>query len=205
MEAAALEFGCPQLLPHLASTTLKKVTSHPKKRTSPSGNNKNSVPDIDSGLACVITLKCLLSTINDEYNNSAEDLKCSPECTMYAQIVPILTPKKPCDCSGCVPKCDVHLSTTTNPAIKKKMLPLNLCVTKDMHLAGLTIFKLFWQDIWLEPDKNTMGILPLETYLPDSVMENILDVLPYSLSKTTLLAIQIHAKTFPPNACHTLL
>ena len=203
--SAALEFACPQSLPHLASMTSKKGTSRPKKRTSPSGNNDNSVPDIDPGLARVITLKCPPSAIDDEYNNPAEDPKCGPECTTCAQIVPILTPEKPCDCSGCIPERDVHSSTTTNPAVKKKILPLNLRVTKDMRPVGLTILKRFRQDLWLEADENTTGMLPLETYLPDSVMEKILDALPYLLSKTTLLAIQTIDNSFPPDACHTLL
>lgn len=85
------------------------------------------------------------------------------------------------------------------------ILPLNLRVTKDMRPAGLTILKCFRQDLWLEADENTTGMLPLETYLPDSVMEKILDALPYLLSKTTLLAIQTNDNSFPPDACHTLL
>ena len=147
---AALEFMCTQSLPHLASTTLKTGASCSKKRKHTFGNNNNSgVSDIDLGLAYVITSKCLPSTINDKYNNPTEDLKCSPECTTCTQIGPILTPENPCNCSGCAPEDDAHLKgTSMNPAIRKKMLPLNLCVKKDMHLVGLTILKHFQQDLW---------------------------------------------------------
>jgi hypothetical protein len=203
--AAAQEFVRAQSLPQLTATTSKKGIS--KRRKPPGIDNNSAVSDIDPGLSRVVTSSCPPSAIDNEYNNPTEDVKCGPECTTCAQIPPLFARKKTCDCSGCAPE-DVAQSmgsSTTIPAIKKKTLPLNIRVTKDMRPVGQTILKQFRQTLWLEADESTTGMLPPEAYLPDSVMEQILDGLPYLLSKTTILAIQTHDKSFLPETCCTLL
>ena len=206
---AAQDFVRAQLLPQPAAASSKKGTLCSKKRKLPSFNNNSGpgISNIDPGLARVMTLSCLSSAIDDEYNNPAVDLTCGPECTTCAQIPPLSVPKKPCNCSGCAPKDDPQSSSgsTMNPAVKRKTLPLNICVTKDMRPAGLTILKRFCQALWLEADETATGMLPPEAYLPNSVMEQILDELPYLLSKTTILTIQATDKSFHPEACRALL
>ena len=188
------------------------ATRSKKKRKLPlTTDNNPGVSDFDPGLARVVTSSCPPSAIDDEYNNPSSDPKCSPECTTCAQIPPSSSREKSCNCSGCVPEEGAELigGSTTNPAVKKKTLPLNIRVTKDMRPVGLTILKRFRQGLWLKADETETGMLPPEAYFPDSVMEQILDGLPYLLSKTTILAIQTSDsdsdESFHPEACRTLL
>ena len=113
----------------------------------------------------MVTSSCPPSTIDEEYNNSATDPKCGPECTTCSHNPPVFAHNKPCNCSGCVPEDDAQSwGSAMNPTVKKK-LPLNIRVTKDMCPEGLTILKRFHQAIWLEADKTAMGMLPPEAYL----------------------------------------
>ena len=198
---AAQRFVRTQSLPQPAAARSKK------KKLPPGIHNNLGVSDIDPGLARVVTSSCPPSAIDNEYDNPAVDPKCGPECMTCAQIPPVLACEKPCDCSGCAPEDGNQLKSgsTTNPTVKKKTLPLNIRITKDMRPVGLTILKRFRQVLWLEADETATGMLPLEAYLPDSVMEQILDGLPYLLSKPTILAIQTPEESFHPEACRTLL
>ena len=168
---AAQEFVRAQSLPSLQSAAARSKKG--KKKFPPDDSNSGSgISDIDPGLARVVTSSCHPSAIDDEYNNPAADPKCGPECTTCAQMPPVSVCEKPCDCSGCAPE-DGTLSlarggsSIANPAVRKKTLPLNIRVTKDMRPAGLTILKHFRQSIWLEADETATGMLPPEAYLPD--------------------------------------
>ena len=104
----------------------------------------------------------------------------------------------------CHPEIDTTV-TAMQVKQKKKAIPLNIRVTKAMRPTGIALLRAFRDDLWANADELTTGMIPLESFLPDSVMENILDGIPYLLSKQTIESLRLEDGTFNPQASATLL
>ena len=74
-----------------------------------------------------------------------------------------------------------------------------------MRPTGIALLRAFRDDLWANADELTTGMIPLESFLPDSVMENILDGLPYLLSKQTIESLRLEDGSFDLKASATLL
>lgn len=87
-----------------------------------------------------------------------------------------------CECSGCHPEIAVT-GTATQGKQRKKATPLTFVLPK---LCG----SLEWVSFMLFANELTAGIIPLESFLPESVMEDILDQFSYLLSKSTIESLR---------------
>ena len=161
---------------------------------------------VDEGLARVVTAECPPKAIDEEYDNPSFDPPCSDDCTTCAELrlARSTQDSDPCTCSGCHPEIDTTV-TAMQVKQKKKAIPLNIPVTKAMRPTGIALLHAFRDDLWANADELTTGMIPLESFLPDSVMENILDGIPYLLSKQTIESLRLEDGTFDPQASATLL
>jgi superfamily II DNA helicase RecQ len=85
--------------------------------------------DQDEGLARVVTAKCPVVALDEEYDNPTSDPPCSDNCTTCSQLKQTQSDRTPhgCQCSGCHPAAEGS-STGTYIQVKerKKALPLNI-------------------------------------------------------------------------------
>ena len=88
---------------------------------------------------------------------------------------------------------------------RKKAIPLNIRVTKAMRVVGMGLLYALRNDLWADADELTAGMVPLESFLPDSVMEDILDGFPYLLSRPTIESLRKKDGSFDLEASTNLL
>lgn len=160
--------------------------------------------EVDEGLARVVTAKCPPKAIDDEYDNPTSDPPCSDNCTTCAELQPAQSSSTSCTCSGCDPEI-TSTGTDTQLKQKRKAVPLNIRITKAMRPTGIALLRAFRDDLWANADELTTGMIPLESFLPDSVMEDILDGIPYLLTKQTIESLRLEDGSFDLKASITLL
>lgn len=153
---------------------------------------------MDPGLAHIITATCIPSAIDIEFNNPPTDKPCSFHCTSCTQNPP-LQPRDPCDCSGCMPEDDGEGSAACEKT-RKKLRPLNIRLTKKMKEVGAERLRVFRRELWKRADDATAGMIPLNTYLPESIINALLDNMETLLTKEALIALSSDPLTLPQTA-----
>ena len=160
---------------------------------------------VDESLARVVTAKCPVKAIDEEYDNPTFDAPCSDDCTTCSKSLEARPTSDDCRCSGCQPEIAVTPGTATQSKQRKKAVPLNIRVTKAMRVVGMGLLYALRDDLWEDADELTAGMVPLESFLPDSVMEDILDGFPYLLSRTTIESLRKEDGSFYLEASSNLL
>lgn len=160
----------------IAATTKKKKKSHSSQSTTDSS--------IDDGLLQVFFSPCFPKEVDKQYQNPPNDLPCSPACTT-CRLSPLLLPPMLCNYSHCLPEqLPTPLPRSGKP--RKPIMPLAICVTKEMREVAQEQFLELREELWECADELSTGMVPMESYLPDDVIDNILDVFPTILSKNKL-------------------
>jgi len=70
----------------------------------------------------------------------------------------------------------------------KKAIALNytIRVAKAMRVISIGSFHALCDDLWADADEFTVGMVPLEPFLPDSITKENFDRFPYLLSRPTI-------------------
>jgi len=74
-----------------------------------------------------------------------------------------------------------------------------------MCVVGMGLLYALRDNLWEDADELTAGMVPLESFLPDSVMEDILDGFPYLLSRPTIESLRKEDGSFDLEASTNLL
>ncbi|RDB16714.1 ATP-dependent DNA helicase Q1 [Hypsizygus marmoreus] len=183
-----------QMITYLTSARMKAARAmlQDKGLADKGPSSTGSGAEMERGLAEVVLAKCHVAEINRQYDNPLDDPPCSAECTSCSNSPPMQHPLS-CNCSGCDPELQVNSVITPKP--RQKPLPLNIRVTKEMRQAGKDRLIRFREQIWEDADELTMGFLPAEYFLPDSMIEILLDQFPLLLSKEALSHILAAGET----------
>ncbi|KAJ7792475.1 hypothetical protein B0H14DRAFT_3499209 [Mycena olivaceomarginata] len=120
-----------------------------------------------------------------QFDNPPTDSPCP--CTSCTNSPPAPRPDN-CRCSGCMPETATHELYTPAPKKKKQSsasdIPQGKKLTKIMKEAARSRLEEFRLSVWLEASDRSMGLTPLVEFLPDMVIDQLLD----RFAKITTLA-----------------
>ncbi|KAJ7736490.1 hypothetical protein B0H16DRAFT_1466675 [Mycena metata] len=141
---------------------------------------KDATVAMDRPVAEIITAHCKPLVQDELYDNPASDPVCP--CKTCLAFPPATRPAH-CRCSGCLPEVSDELYA---PLPKEKKapneIPQSQRLTKPMKAAGIIQLQEFRLSIWFEGSDLTQGLTPLEEFLPDVIMQELMDR--FSLVKT---------------------
>ncbi|KII83513.1 hypothetical protein PLICRDRAFT_180290 [Plicaturopsis crispa FD-325 SS-3] len=160
------------------------------------GSGKVVTGTMDISLAKMLVADCKIAEQDRLYDNPEQDVPCS--CTTCANNPPPPRPEH-CNCSGCIPEDNAvsnldaergqrQRRVTVNPVKKGKRL------TRVMRAHGLARLLKLRRQIWSKADEKKTGFLPPIVYLPDNLIQDILDRFALLL---TLQDIEFIAKNNP--------
>ena len=164
------------------------------------GNNDGT---IDKGLQAVINAACHVSEIDAQYDNQAVYPPCSPATCSTCASRPPFAPPSSCTCSGCVPEAQ-PMSSVQPKAPRQKPLPLSIRVTRKMRELAVERLSEFRRSCWLDADELTTGMIPMESYLPDPLIETLINSLPTFYTPSVLQSVE-HGGEIDYEACRTLM
>lgn len=147
--------------------------------------DEEGVKDGCGGLYETIMAPCHVAEINRQYGNPTTDTQCSEACQSCSleSSVPLPTTPPMCNCSGCIPE---KFPTAVVKQPRKPTIPLRIRVTQDMRKAGKARIHQYRELLWASADERSTGLIPIESYFPDTLIDKIFDAFPTVLSKSTL-------------------
>ena len=191
----------PQVFVYVPRTIMEQRQPGPKKKTSGNKGDKDD-SGIDESLRAVINAPCHVSEIDAQYDNQTTYPPCSPACSTCASRPP-LAPQTPCTCSGCIPESQT-MSSATPKVPPRKPLSLSIRVTREMREFAVERLREFRRSCWLDADELTTGMIPIESYLPDPLIETLIDSLPTFYTRSVLQSV-VHDGEIDYGASRTIM
>ncbi|KAJ7613611.1 P-loop containing nucleoside triphosphate hydrolase protein [Mycena polygramma] len=134
---------------------------------------KQGAVAMDRPVAQIISGRCKPSLQDELFDNPVSDPVCG--CKTCLAFPPALRPAI-CRCSDCLPEAATELYA---PPAKAKKGPSGVLqpqrLTKLMKAAGTVRLQEFRQAIWFEGSDLTQGLTPIEEFLPDIMIQQLLD------------------------------
>ncbi|KAJ6611671.1 hypothetical protein B0H10DRAFT_2192824 [Mycena sp. CBHHK59/15] len=134
---------------------------------------KDGAVAMDRPVAQIISGCCKPSLQDELFDNPVSDPACA--CKTCLAFPPALQPAV-CRCSDCLPEAATELFVP--PAKVKKEpsdIPTSQRLTKLMKAAGTIRLQEFRLAIWFEGSDLMEGLTPLEEFLPDIMIQQLLD------------------------------
>ena len=72
---------------------------------------------------------------------------------------------------------------------RQKPLPLSIRVTRKMRELAVQHLTDFRRSCWLDADELTTGMVPMESYMPDPLIETLIDSLPTFYTPSMLQSV----------------
>ena len=184
------------------------------KKIDKDGKLDPSKPTVDPALRNVIRAECHFAALDVCYENPKQDLFCSQACLSChppahtAQLKSTELMDTCCTCGGCQPEVVVLEevgSGTQKP--RKRQAALSIRITKHLREIGHSYFKKLRRQFWANADEATTGMLPQESYLPDTIIDTLLDNFVLLLTKSSIRQFmsQDCSQVADPEGAHQLL
>jgi len=81
------------------------------------------------------------------------------------------------------------MSSATSKVPPRKPLSLSIWVTREMRELAVECLREFQRLCWLDVDELTTGMIPIESYLPDPLIETLIDSLPTFYTRSMLQSV----------------
>ena len=128
---------------------------------------------VDISMAEMTVGHCKTKTQNRLYNqNLTSENACS--CSTCLRDPPPL-PRESCNCSGCLPEDLAPILKPITPPKGNSLVPKKKRLTKVMRAHGFNRLVNFRIDIWCIEDNSKSWMLPPDVYLPNHLINDILD------------------------------
>ncbi|KII90823.1 hypothetical protein PLICRDRAFT_547294 [Plicaturopsis crispa FD-325 SS-3] len=163
-----------------AAENARKVVEERKENASE--GKPQSTTGMDLSIAEMLLAECKVNEQNRQYDNPKNDVPCS--CASCRENPPPPPPLR-CSCSGCVPEEEAIVAETSSaPTGKRKRraktksnsIPQHKRVTRTMRAHGVERLEKFRRTVWMSADERKTGWFPPDAFLPDDVIEVILNV-----------------------------
>jgi hypothetical protein len=96
------------------------------------------------------------------------------------------------------------MSSEKPKAPRRKPLPLSIRVTREMRELAVKHLTDFRRSCWLDADELTTGMVPMESYMPDPLIETLIDCLPTFYTPSMLQSV-VHGGEIDHEASRTIV
>ena len=184
------------------------------KKIDKDGKLDPSKPTVDPALRNVICAQCHVAALDVCYENPKPNPSCSQACLSChppahtAQLNSTELMDTCCTCGACQPEVVVLEeagSGTQKP--RKRQVALSIRITKHLREIGHSYFAKIRRQFWANADEATTGMLPRESFLPNTIIDSLLDNFVLLLTKDSVRQFmsQDCSQVADPEGAHQLL
>lgn len=165
----------PKNATKLAESALNELEKEKRASSSTSkAKGKTAAGTVDVGVARLVLAPCKVDLFNELYDNPPRDEPCT--CTTCVAKPNIPRPEQ-CSCSGCSPEVTdtATMATTTRATQKKPVVPSAERLTRAMRDYAHERLTRYRNSLRENCDDTLHDLYPPEEFLPDSVIDTLLD------------------------------